>query len=183
MLDIPPTLNLFVLPDQAETMLLCDSCDAGFHTSCLSPKLETVPEGDWFCAACTAAGKEKARHAEDMSGAPPPLSAAGAAAAPQEDPLLASPSAALSASSDEEEEEQEEESDWSAASDDDEKAVWKPRARKRQVDPLTHTASRGLLSMLPSPLAWGLALDAVNRRSCVRHSPALTLFPPLRHSL
>eukprot|EP00873_Tetraselmis_striata_P036348 jgi/Tetstr1/456612/TSEL_043315.t1 len=33
-------------------MLLCDGCDKGFHQGCLQPRLECVPEGDWFCAAC-----------------------------------------------------------------------------------------------------------------------------------
>ena len=34
-------------------MLLCDGCDAPWHTYCLSPPLEGVPDGDWFCPACT----------------------------------------------------------------------------------------------------------------------------------
>ena len=33
-------------------MLLCDGCDLGFHMFCLKPRLDTVPEGQWFCKAC-----------------------------------------------------------------------------------------------------------------------------------
>lgn len=35
-----------------EYMLLCDGCDHGYHTYCLKPPLEQVPEGDWFCRDC-----------------------------------------------------------------------------------------------------------------------------------
>ena len=35
-----------------EFMLLCDGCDHGYHTYCLKPPLEEVPEGDWFCYDC-----------------------------------------------------------------------------------------------------------------------------------
>ncbi|KAL1523034.1 hypothetical protein AB1Y20_017996 [Prymnesium parvum] len=38
--------------DDAETILLCDSCDSGYHMHCLSPPLRTVPEGDWYCPDC-----------------------------------------------------------------------------------------------------------------------------------
>ena len=33
-------------------ILLCDSCDDGWHASCLRPALMVIPEGDWFCPAC-----------------------------------------------------------------------------------------------------------------------------------
>jgi hypothetical protein len=35
-----------------DNMLLCDGCDAAFHTDCLSPPLEAVPECDWLCPGC-----------------------------------------------------------------------------------------------------------------------------------
>ena len=35
-----------------ERMLLCDSCDRGFHMDCLQPPLGELPEGDWFCGGC-----------------------------------------------------------------------------------------------------------------------------------
>ncbi|KAF6198760.1 hypothetical protein GE061_006782, partial [Apolygus lucorum] len=36
----------------AENMLLCDSCNKGHHMYCLKPKLTKVPQGDWFCERC-----------------------------------------------------------------------------------------------------------------------------------
>ncbi|DBA83686.1 TPA: hypothetical protein ACH3X1_016793 [Trebouxia sp. C0004] len=36
----------------ADNMLLCDKCNRGYHTSCLSPPMEAIPEGDWFCQRC-----------------------------------------------------------------------------------------------------------------------------------
>ena len=33
-------------------ILLCDKCDAAYHTACLRPPLLTVPQGDWFCPFC-----------------------------------------------------------------------------------------------------------------------------------
>nr|XP_004650048.1 bromodomain adjacent to zinc finger domain protein 2A isoform X1 [Jaculus jaculus]XP_045008530.1 bromodomain adjacent to zinc finger domain protein 2A isoform X1 [Jaculus jaculus]XP_045008532.1 bromodomain adjacent to zinc finger domain protein 2A isoform X1 [Jaculus jaculus]XP_045008533.1 bromodomain adjacent to zinc finger domain protein 2A isoform X1 [Jaculus jaculus] len=40
--------------DNDEFLLLCDGCDRGCHIYCHRPKMETVPEGDWFCAICLA---------------------------------------------------------------------------------------------------------------------------------
>eukprot|EP00747_Dinoflagellata_sp_TGD_P171342 gnl/TRDRNA2_/TRDRNA2_205179_c0_seq1.p1 gnl/TRDRNA2_/TRDRNA2_205179_c0~~gnl/TRDRNA2_/TRDRNA2_205179_c0_seq1.p1 ORF type:complete len:358 (-),score=43.37 gnl/TRDRNA2_/TRDRNA2_205179_c0_seq1:31-1104(-) len=33
-------------------LLLCDTCDAGYHTYCLSPSLPAVPSGSWHCSRC-----------------------------------------------------------------------------------------------------------------------------------
>ncbi|XP_058820797.1 remodeling and spacing factor 1 isoform X2 [Topomyia yanbarensis] len=38
--------------DHPEWILLCDSCDKGYHCSCLLPVLFNIPEGDWFCPLC-----------------------------------------------------------------------------------------------------------------------------------
>uniref|UniRef100_A0A8C3VSH1 Bromodomain adjacent to zinc finger domain protein 2A n=1 Tax=Catagonus wagneri TaxID=51154 RepID=A0A8C3VSH1_9CETA len=38
--------------DNDEFLLLCDGCDRGCHIYCHRPKMEAVPEGDWFCAVC-----------------------------------------------------------------------------------------------------------------------------------
>ncbi|NBK22642.1 MAG: hypothetical protein EOM68_11500 [Spirochaetia bacterium] len=38
--------------DADDRMLLCDGCDAPYHTFCLRPKLRAVPKGDWFCTTC-----------------------------------------------------------------------------------------------------------------------------------
>ncbi|KAF2021240.1 histone demethylase JARID1D [Aaosphaeria arxii CBS 175.79] len=33
-------------------ILLCDSCDAGYHGYCLDPPVKGIPEHDWHCAKC-----------------------------------------------------------------------------------------------------------------------------------
>merc|ERR1712242_673981 len=38
--------------DHPEWILLCDSCEAGWHASCLRPALMVIPEGEWFCPDC-----------------------------------------------------------------------------------------------------------------------------------
>uniref|UniRef100_A0A2K6MAD9 Bromodomain adjacent to zinc finger domain protein 2A n=1 Tax=Rhinopithecus bieti TaxID=61621 RepID=A0A2K6MAD9_RHIBE len=40
--------------DNDEFLLLCDGCDRGCHIYCHRPKMEAVPEGDWFCTVCLA---------------------------------------------------------------------------------------------------------------------------------
>lgn len=35
-----------------EWILLCDHCDLGYHTECLTPKLYLIPDGDWYCPKC-----------------------------------------------------------------------------------------------------------------------------------
>lgn len=35
-----------------EWILLCDHCDLGYHTECLTPRLYLVPDGDWYCPKC-----------------------------------------------------------------------------------------------------------------------------------
>ena len=34
-------------------MLICDSCDLGFHMACHSPALNTKPSGHWECFRCS----------------------------------------------------------------------------------------------------------------------------------
>jgi len=38
--------------DHPEWILLCDTCEDGWHASCLRPSLMVIPEGDWFCPDC-----------------------------------------------------------------------------------------------------------------------------------
>ncbi|KAL9966066.1 hypothetical protein ACROYT_G024079 [Oculina patagonica] len=38
--------------DNEELLLLCDGCDRGYHTYCCTPKLSSIPEGDWYCTDC-----------------------------------------------------------------------------------------------------------------------------------
>jgi hypothetical protein len=37
-------------------LLLCDICNAGYHTFCLQPPLNAVPSGDWLCPQCVDEG-------------------------------------------------------------------------------------------------------------------------------
>ena len=39
---------------RADVLLLCDGCDAGFHTHCV--QLDRVPRGAWHCRRCRVAG-------------------------------------------------------------------------------------------------------------------------------
>ncbi|XP_050312938.1 PHD and RING finger domain-containing protein 1-like [Anthonomus grandis grandis] len=36
-----------------DRLLLCDGCDLGFHLYCLTPPLDEVPEGSWYCTQCS----------------------------------------------------------------------------------------------------------------------------------
>ena len=40
------------LDDNEAQLLLCDSCDKGFHTYCFKPTMENIPEGNWYCFIC-----------------------------------------------------------------------------------------------------------------------------------
>ena len=35
-----------------EKLIMCDGCDEGFHTFCLSPPLTIIPESAWYCYQC-----------------------------------------------------------------------------------------------------------------------------------
>eukprot|EP01035_Chromulina_nebulosa_P019284 gene19284-25143_t len=41
-----------LLDENDESLMLCDHCDAAFHTYCLRPKLTKVPDGPWMCPRC-----------------------------------------------------------------------------------------------------------------------------------
>lgn len=41
-------------------LLLCDICNAGYHTFCLQPPLDSVPEQAWLCPQCTDEGYTEA---------------------------------------------------------------------------------------------------------------------------
>ncbi|XP_021718174.1 PHD finger protein EHD3-like [Chenopodium quinoa] len=36
--------------------LVCDSCEAMFHVSCIKPAVKEIPHKSWYCANCTASG-------------------------------------------------------------------------------------------------------------------------------
>lgn len=46
-----------------DSVLLCDTCDAEYHTYCLNPPLVRIPEGNWYCPSCVV-GK---RMGQDVS--------------------------------------------------------------------------------------------------------------------
>jgi hypothetical protein len=54
--------------DDHPNMLLCDSCDRGFHIYCLDPKLPAVPEGEWKCPICLSPPKLAAQPAKGTAG-------------------------------------------------------------------------------------------------------------------
>ncbi|KAL9242822.1 hypothetical protein vseg_016785 [Gypsophila vaccaria] len=41
-----------------EVMLLCDRCNKGWHIYCLSPPLDAVPLGNWYCLECLNSDKD-----------------------------------------------------------------------------------------------------------------------------
>lgn len=45
-----------------EQLLLCDGCNNGFHLECLTPKLDSIPEGAWFCPECETKPQTPAEH-------------------------------------------------------------------------------------------------------------------------
>ncbi|KAK3241602.1 hypothetical protein CYMTET_48648 [Cymbomonas tetramitiformis] len=47
-------------PDGEAYMLLCDTCNRGYHIWCLTPALDRVPEEDWQCPRCLGRGTEAA---------------------------------------------------------------------------------------------------------------------------
>ena len=40
-------------PAFEDSMLLCDSCNQGYHLHCLTPRLVSVPDESWYCPSCS----------------------------------------------------------------------------------------------------------------------------------
>ncbi|OTB17710.1 hypothetical protein K445DRAFT_56181 [Daldinia sp. EC12] len=56
--------------DHEDVLLLCDSCDAPYHTYCVG--LDNVPRGHWFCLECADTGADLVAteiHDTDFAGA------------------------------------------------------------------------------------------------------------------
>ena len=55
---VPPDLPCQICnsPNEEHEMLLCDSCNAGYHMRCLSPPLAKVPDDEWVCPRCLEFG-------------------------------------------------------------------------------------------------------------------------------
>lgn len=51
------TCRVCGVDEDYESIMLCDTCDAEYHTYCLNPPLTNVPEGNWFCPQCVALDK------------------------------------------------------------------------------------------------------------------------------
>ncbi|KAA8548087.1 hypothetical protein F0562_004652 [Nyssa sinensis] len=49
-----------------DSVLLCDTCDAEYHTYCLNPPLARIPEGNWYCPSCVA-GKHMVQDAKECT--------------------------------------------------------------------------------------------------------------------
>jgi len=45
--------------DDDDKLLICDSCNEGFHMFCLDPPLEEVPKGSWYCDRCNIKREEE----------------------------------------------------------------------------------------------------------------------------
>ena len=67
--NIDPTMDLTLGPveniapcavchreDAEDRTLLCDNCNAAYHTHCLQPPLAEKPAGDWLCPECVGQG-------------------------------------------------------------------------------------------------------------------------------
>jgi hypothetical protein len=53
----------------ARSILLCDGCDKGYHTYCLTPRVEAIPKGKWFCPKCALERKRNTLTYMDSSEA------------------------------------------------------------------------------------------------------------------
>ncbi|KAJ9528812.1 hypothetical protein QJQ45_000053 [Haematococcus lacustris] len=59
--DDDPACQICASRSPRPPMLLCDQCDKGFHITCLSPPLRSVPRGAWLCHQCKLAKAPKER--------------------------------------------------------------------------------------------------------------------------
>lgn len=49
---VPQTCETCGTDTRDDVLLVCDDCERLYHTFCLDPRLERVPEGGWKCADC-----------------------------------------------------------------------------------------------------------------------------------
>ena len=48
-----PDVCCFRQPGDDNKMLVCDTCDKGYHTFCLKPVMTTIPKNGWKCKVST----------------------------------------------------------------------------------------------------------------------------------
>ncbi|GAB4822597.1 hypothetical protein N2152v2_009643 [Parachlorella kessleri] len=90
------------------SMLICETCESGWHCGCLDPPLAALPPDGWQCPPCSAAAGHTtagaaANSAQVAAAQPPPLQQVGqgataAAAGPLPDPQASQPAGASSQS-------------------------------------------------------------------------------------
>jgi hypothetical protein len=76
-------------PEGEDLMILCDSCDKGYHIFCLLPPLTAIPEGDWFCENCIRIQGSRAHAHATKMGVPEPAESNGCMVAPNSPPSKA----------------------------------------------------------------------------------------------
>lgn len=52
MLDIQDYCHICGNYDDDPHIVLCDKCNRGFHTKCLNPVLQRIPDKEWICLTC-----------------------------------------------------------------------------------------------------------------------------------
>ncbi|KAI1313921.1 hypothetical protein EDD11_002384 [Mortierella claussenii] len=54
----PDVCEICRTENDLDKMLICDGCELGYHTYCLTPPLQQIPKTDWYCAKCLVAGDD-----------------------------------------------------------------------------------------------------------------------------
>jgi len=72
--------------EDAETMLLCDMCDRGFHTKCVTPAVDPAAIDSWYCVSCARVHERRVKDDEERLANPAAMAAAAAAAAQAKKP-------------------------------------------------------------------------------------------------
>ena len=54
-------------PKHDSQLMLCDGCDAPFHTFCLDPPLDGIPDTEWFCLWCAERKNPSEKKPKDPS--------------------------------------------------------------------------------------------------------------------
>ncbi|KAJ6655664.1 hypothetical protein lerEdw1_004900 [Lerista edwardsae] len=108
----------------AESMVLCDGCDRGYHIYCIRPKLKAVPDGDWFCPECRPKQRSRRLSSRQRSSLESDEEAEEQVEEEEDETMYEEEGQS-------EEEDYEDEDDDSDSQDDDEKSL--PKSRKSQV--------------------------------------------------